>query len=74
LLTTLCTRSDLTIEDIKYLEKFCSGSEKLELPLRLGLFISPLYLLIPISLHKMKGRIDIIDVMEVSFRQFLCLI
>ena len=56
---------------MEQLNKFCSNSDKLELPIRLALFISPLFLLSQKSLHKMKGRIDIVDVMKVSFRQFL---
>jgi hypothetical protein len=43
------------------------NSDKSELPLQvhLALFISPLFLLIPKSLHKLKGRTDMFEVMEV---------
>lgn len=67
LLTPPYARSDFTPEDMAYMDAFCSGSDKMEIPLRLALFISPIYLLVPKLLHKMKGRIDIFEVMDVSF-------
>lgn len=42
-----------------------SNVDKLDLPLRLALFISPLFLLIPKSLHKLKGRVDVHELIEV---------
>ena len=68
-ITQIYPRSDLTADQISYLNQFCNGADRDELPLHLALFLSPLYLLLPKSLHKMKGRIDIFDVMEVRFRQ-----
>lgn len=56
---------------MEQLRKFSSNSDQRELPIRLALFISPLFLLHPKSLHKVKGRIDVVDVMQVRIRQFL---
>ena len=52
---------------MEQLKKYCSSTDKLELPIRLAFFLSPIILLIPKSIHKLKGRIDIFDVMEVSY-------
>lgn len=67
------TGSDLIQDGMEQLRQFSSNSEKLELPIRLALFVSPLFLLTPKSLYKVKGRIDIGDVMQVCFREILCL-
>jgi hypothetical protein len=52
---------------MEQLKNFCSSSDKLELPIRLAFFISPLFLFTTKSLHKVKGRIDIDNVMQVCY-------
>ena len=39
------------------------------LALYLTLFISPIFLLIPKTLHKSMGRVDFYKIMKVSFRK-----
>jgi hypothetical protein len=58
-------QSNINREDMKFLDGFCSDAAKLELPLRLAMFVSPLFLLIPKSLHKSKRRIDALEVTQV---------
>lgn len=53
-------------DDIDYVQNFCGNIDKSQLPLRLALFISPLYLLVPKLLHKTTGRAELLEVMEVS--------
>jgi hypothetical protein len=57
--------SGFSHDDLEYLRIVASSSDKLEVPLRLALFISPLFLLIPKSLHKLKRRVDFFEVIEV---------
>jgi hypothetical protein len=54
--------------DMEYLAKFCPNTDKSELPLRLALFLSPLYLLQNDLVYKKKGRADIFEIIEVGFR------
>ncbi|KAF8812613.1 hypothetical protein BYT27DRAFT_7207620, partial [Phlegmacium glaucopus] len=61
--------SGFSHDDLEYLRIVASSSDKLEVPFRLALFISPLFLLIPKSLHKLKRRVDFFEVIETQVRQ-----
>ena len=54
-------------EDAEFLDTFSTSPDKLELPLRVSLFISPLALLNTKQIHKLRGKGDIFEVMDVSF-------
>lgn len=61
-------RSVFNNDDYQYLLTYCKSSDKSELPLRLALFISPIYLLMPKCLHKLKRRVDFFSLIEVNYQ------